>query len=67
MIKTCIEKLKELSIYTVMCSFFKIYWEETTIEINDNVVIELGGFILIIFIFLISLFLLNYIGVISVF
>jgi hypothetical protein len=67
MIKNLIEKLKALSIYAVMCSFFDFYWKETTVRINDNVVIELGGFILIVFISLISLFLLNYIGVISVF
>jgi len=65
--KTLIEKLKALRIYAVMCSFFAVYWEETTMRINDNEVIELGGFILTIFVFLGGLFLLNYTGVISVF
>jgi uncharacterized protein YdeI (YjbR/CyaY-like superfamily) len=67
MIKTWIEKLKALRIYAFMCSFFAVYWEETTMRINDNEVIELGGFILTIFVFLGGLFLLNYTGVISVF
>jgi hypothetical protein len=67
MIKTWIEKLKALGIYAVMCSFFAVYWEETTMRINDNEVIELGGFILTIFVFLGGLFLLNHTGVISVF
>ena len=67
MIKTWIEKLKTLRIYAVMYSFFAVYWEETTMRINDNEVIELGGFILTIFVFLGGLFLLNYTGVISVF
>jgi len=65
--KTLIEKLKALRIYAVMCSFFAVYWEETTMRINDNEVIELGGFILTIFVFLGGLFLLNHTGVISVF
>jgi len=65
--KTLIEKLKGLRIYAVMCNFFVVYWEETTIRINDKEVIELGGFILIIFLFLGGLFLLNYTGVINVF
>ncbi len=67
MIKRLIEKFKELRIYAVMCSFFDFYCEETTIRINDNQVIELGGFILTIFVFLGCLFCLNYTGVISVF
>jgi len=67
MIKNLIEKLKALSIYSVMCSFFDFYWKETTVRINDKEVIELGGFILILFVFLGGLFLLNYIGFISVF
>jgi hypothetical protein len=67
MIKTWIKKLKALRIYAVMCSFFAVYWEETTMRINDNEVIELGGFILTIFVFLGGLFLLNHTGVISVF
>lgn len=66
MMKILIEKLKALRIYAVMCSFFDVYWEETTMRINDNEVIELGGFILTIFVFLSGLFLLNHIGVISV-
>jgi hypothetical protein len=65
MIKTWIEKLKALYIYAVMSSFFDIYWEETMVRINDKEVIELGGFILILLIFLGCLFLLNYIGVIN--
>jgi hypothetical protein len=58
---------KKLHIYAVMCSFFDVYLEETTMRISDNEVIELGGFILTIFMFLGGLFLLNHIGVISVF
>ncbi len=50
-----------------ICDLFKIYWKETTMEINDNEVIELGGLILTIYICLGFLFLLNYVGVISVF
>jgi hypothetical protein len=65
--KTLIKKLKALRVYAVMCSFFAVYWEETTMRINDNEVIELGGFILTIFVFLGGLFLLNHTGVISVF
>ena len=60
-------RLNGLRIYAVMCSFFDVYWEETTMRINDNEVIELGGFILTIFVFLGGLFLLNHTGVISVF
>ena len=55
MIRTWIEKLKALR------NFFNIYWEETTMRINDNEVIEFGGFILTIFVFLGGLFLFNYI------
>ena len=65
--KTLIEKLKALRIYAVMCSFFVIYWKETTVEISKNEVIELGGFVIVILVFLTSLSLLNYIGVINVF
>jgi hypothetical protein len=67
MIKTWIEKLKALRIYAVMCSFFVIYWKETTVEISKNEVIEFGGFIIVILVFLTSLFSLNYTGVINVF
>ena len=66
MIKTWIKKLKALYIRCYV-PFFAIYWEETTMRINDNEVIELGGFILTIFVFLGGLFLLNHTGVISVF
>lgn len=52
MIKTWIGKLKSF-----ICSFFNVYWEETTMRINDNEVIELGGFILVILVFLGGLFL----------
>jgi len=65
--KTLIKKLKSLRIYAFMCSFFAVYWEETTMRINDNEVIELGGFILTIFVFLIGLFFLNYTCIINVF
>lgn len=65
--KTLIEKLKALRIYAVMSSFFEVYWKETTIEISKNEIIELGGPILVIFVFLTFLFLLNYIGVINLF
>ncbi len=58
MIKTWIEKLKALHIYDFVCRIFDIYWEETTMRINDNEVIELGGFILTVFVFLGGLFLL---------
>ena len=61
-----IEKIKTLHIYVVMCNFFMIFWKETTIKINDKEVIELGGFILTLFMFLGCLFTLNYIGVISI-
>ena len=65
--KSLFEKLKALHIYAVMCSFLEVYWKETTIQISKNEVIELGGFILVILVFLSSLFLLNHIGVIIVF
>ena len=65
--KTLFEEMKSLRIYAVMRSFLNIFWEETTIRISDNEIIELGGFILTIFLFLSGLFLLNHIGVISVF
>jgi hypothetical protein len=35
-----------------MKSFFKFFWKETTVRISDNEVIELGGFIISLFIFL---------------
>jgi hypothetical protein len=35
-----------------MKNFFKFFWKETTVRISDNEVIELGGFIISLFIFL---------------
>lgn len=45
-----------------MKSFFKFFWKETTIRISDNEVIELGGFIISLFLFLGILGLLKLIG-----
>jgi len=28
--------------YTLLCVVFNVYWEETTVRINDNEVIEFG-------------------------
>lgn len=39
-----------------------VYWEETTIRISDNEVIELGGFIISLLILSGLLLLLNYMG-----
>ncbi len=60
--KTLIEKLK-----TFLYSFFKYYWEETTIRINDREVIELGGFVICMFILIGSMSLLDHFGFINVF
>jgi hypothetical protein len=46
-----------------MKSFFKFFWEETTVRISDKEVIELGGFIISLFIFLGILGLLKLIGI----
>ena len=46
-----------------MKSFFKFFWEETTVIISDKEVIELGGFIISLFIFLGILGLLKLIGI----
>jgi hypothetical protein len=35
-----------------MKSLFKFFWKETTMQISDTEVIELGGFIISLFIFL---------------
>lgn len=35
-----------------MKSFFEFFWKETTVRISDSEVIELGGFIISLFIFL---------------
>jgi hypothetical protein len=35
-----------------MKSFFEFFWKETTVRISDREVIELGGFIISLFIFL---------------
>jgi hypothetical protein len=45
-----------------MKSFFKFFWKETTVKISDNEVLELGGFIISLFIFLGVLGLLKLIG-----
>jgi hypothetical protein len=45
-----------------MKSFFKFFWKETTVRISDNEVLELGGFIISLFIFLGILGLLKLIG-----
>ena len=52
---------------TLIYTLFKSYWEETTVQINDKEVIELGGFIICLFIVIGSLFLFDYFGFISVF
>jgi hypothetical protein len=52
---------------TLMYTLFKSYWKETTVQINDKEVIELGGFIICLFIVIGSLFLFDYFGFISVF
>ena len=46
-----------------MKSFFKFFCEETTVRISDKEVIELGGFIISLFIFLGILGLLKLIGI----
>ena len=46
-----------------MKSFFKFFWKETTVRISDKEVIELGGFIILLFIFLGILGLLKLIGI----
>jgi hypothetical protein len=43
---------------------FDFFWKETTVRISDREVLELGGFIVSIFIFLGILGLLNLIGII---
>jgi hypothetical protein len=55
--RVLIEKLKSF-----MHDFFIFYWEGTTIRINDREVIELGGFTLIILVFIIVLETLKSIG-----
>lgn len=51
----------------LMYSFFKNCWEELTVQINDREVIELGGFVICLFIVIGSLFLFDYFGFINVF
>jgi len=46
-----------------MKSFFNFFWKETTVRISDKEVIELGGFIISLFIFLGILGLLKLIGI----
>ena len=46
-----------------MKSLFKFFWKETTVRISDTEVIELGGFIISLFIFLGILGLLGFIGI----
>lgn len=67
MIKILIEKLKTLGIYGFISSFFEFYWKETTIRISENMVIELGGFILVLLIFILFLNLLNHTGIVNIF
>lgn len=43
--------------------FFKFFWKETTVRISDNEVLELGGFIISLFIFLGILGIIKLIGV----
>jgi hypothetical protein len=46
-----------------MKSFFNFFWKETTVRISDKEVLELGGFIISLFIFLGILGLLKLIGI----
>ena len=46
-----------------MKSFFEFFWKETTIRISDREVLELGGFIISLFLFLGILGILKLIGI----
>ena len=46
-----------------MKSFFNFFWKETTVRISDKEVLELGGFIISLFIFFGILGLLKLIGI----
>lgn len=46
-----------------MKSFFNFFWKETTVRISDHEVLELGGFIISLLLFLSILGLLKIIGI----